>query len=67
MSSSVHVDNNGKDVLFLGEWPTQRLDGTALTAVTKNPISFAKSNRTFVLSLHCNGRETVSYLLMLRR
>ena len=32
MSSSVHVDNKGKDILILGEGPTQELDGTTLTA-----------------------------------
>ena len=29
MSSSVHIDNKGKDILILAEEPTQRLD-TAL-------------------------------------
>ena len=32
MSSSVHVDNNKKDILILGKDPTQGLDGTTLTA-----------------------------------
>ena len=32
MSSSVHVDNNKKDILILGEDPTQGLDDTTLTA-----------------------------------
>ena len=32
VSSSVHVDNKGKDILILGEGPTQRLDDTTLTA-----------------------------------
>ena len=32
MSSSVHVDNTGKDIFILGEVPTHRLDGTTLTA-----------------------------------
>ena len=30
MSSSVHIDNKGKDILILAEEPTQRLDDTAL-------------------------------------
>ena len=62
MSSSVHVDNKGKDTLFFGEWTTQRLDSTKLTSVTRNPISFTKSNRTFVLSLRCNGRDSVLFV-----
>ena len=28
MSSSVQIDNNGKDILILGTGPTQELDGT---------------------------------------
>ena len=32
MSSSVHSDNKGKDILILGEGPTQELDDTTLTA-----------------------------------
>ena len=32
MSSSVDVDNKGKDILVLGEESTHRLDDTTLTA-----------------------------------
>ena len=32
MRSSVHVDNRKKNILILNEGPTQRLDGTTLTA-----------------------------------
>ena len=32
MSSSVHIDNKGEDILILGEGPTQGLDDTTLTA-----------------------------------
>ena len=38
MSSSVHIDNKNKDILILGERPTQRLDDTTLTAEAKYPI-----------------------------
>ena len=31
MSSSVHIDNKNKDIIMLGEGPTQGLDNTALT------------------------------------
>ena len=31
MSSSVYTDNKNKDILILGEGPTQGLDGTTLT------------------------------------
>ena len=32
-SSSVHIDNKGKDILILGIDPTHGLDGTTLTAI----------------------------------
>ena len=40
VSSFNHVDNKGKDILILGEGPTQVLDDTLLTAVAKYPINF---------------------------
>ena len=42
ISSSVHTDNKGENILILGEGPTQRLDDTALTAKAKYPINFRK-------------------------
>ena len=55
MSSSVHVDYKGKDILILGEGPTQGLENTTLTAEAKYPINFKQSGKRFVLSLHYNG------------
>ena len=52
MSSYVHVDNKGKDVLILDEGSTQGLDHTTLTAEAKYIINFTQLNRRFVLSLH---------------
>ena len=43
MSSSVHVDNNRKNILILGEGPTQMVDGTTLTAEAKYPFNFSDS------------------------
>ena len=40
MSSS---DDKGKDIVILGERPTQGLDDTALTAEAKYPINFTQS------------------------
>ena len=37
LSSSVHIDNKRKDILILGEGPTQGLDDTTLTAEAKYP------------------------------
>ena len=52
MSSSVHADNKNKDILILGEGPTQGLDLMTLTAEAKYPINLTKPNKRFVLSLH---------------
>ena len=42
MSSSVDIDNKGKDILILGEGPTQELNDTTLTAEVKYHIMEAK-------------------------
>ena len=39
MNSLVHIVNKKKDILILGEEPTQRLNDTTLTAEAKYPIS----------------------------
>ena len=44
MSSSEHVDNKKKDILILGDGPTQGLDGTTLTAETMYSINFTEKN-----------------------
>ena len=62
MSSSVHVDNKKKSILILGEGPTQRLDGTTLTAEKLYSINFTENNKKFRLSLHYNGAN--SYLFV---
>ena len=55
MSSSVHIDNENKDMLILGEIPTQGLDDTTLTAEVKYLINFKQSRKRFVLSVHYTG------------
>ena len=47
MSSSLHVDNRKKDILILGEGPTQKLDDTTLTAEKKNQLILLKITRNF--------------------
>ena len=37
-----------KDILVLGEAPTQGLDDTTITAVAKYSINFSRSQRKFV-------------------
>ena len=41
-SLSVHIDNKNKDILIIGEGPTQGLDDTVLTAEAKYPINFTQ-------------------------
>ena len=50
MSSSVHVDNKSKDIVILGERPTQELDDSTLTEEAKDPTNFTQSIKRFVLS-----------------
>ena len=42
-----------KDILILGEGPTQELDGTTLTAEKMYSINFTATKTRFFLSLHC--------------
>ena len=58
MSSSLHVDNKKKDILIVGNGPTQGLDDTTITAEIKYHISFTQSGIKFVLSLHYNGSNS---------
>ena len=52
VSSSVHIDHKNKDILILGEGPTQVLVDTTLAAEAIYPINFTQPNKRFVLSLH---------------
>ena len=47
MSSSIHADNKGKDILILGERKTQGLDDTTFTAEAKYSINFTQSGKRF--------------------
>ena len=51
-----------KDILILGEGPTQGLYDTTLTVEKKYSISFTEHNKKFCLSLHYNGAN--SYLFV---
>ena len=56
--SCVLVDNRKKDILILGEGPTQGLDDTTMTAEAKYTVNFTRSGRKFCLSLHYNGSNS---------
>ena len=62
ISSFVNIDNKNKDILILGEGPTQGLDETALTAESKYPINFIQPRKRFVLSLHYNESNSVLFV-----
>ena len=62
MSSSIHVDSKKKDILNIGEGPTQGLDHATLTAEKKYSINFTITKRKFCLSLYYNGDD--SYLFV---
>ena len=48
INSPVHIDNNKKDVLTLGEDLTQGLDGTALTAEKMYLINFTETRKKII-------------------
>lgn len=50
--ASVHIGNKKKDILVLGEGPTQRLGDTTITTETKYIINFTRSKSKFCLSLN---------------
>ena len=57
MSSSVHTNNKGKDILIIGKRPTQGLNHT-LAAETQYSVDFTRSDLKFCLSLHYNGSNS---------
>ena len=68
ISSSVHIDNEGKDILIFVEGPTQGLDDTILTAEAKYPITYTQSGKIFALYWAYTIIEaTVSNFLVLQK
>ena len=62
MSSFVHVDNKGKNILILGKDPTQGLAEHSLTAEKMYSVNFTDNREKHCLSLHYNGAN--SYLFV---
>ena len=58
----MHIDNENKDILILGEGPTQELDDATLTAEAKHPINFTQPRKRFVLSLHNNRSNSFLFV-----
>ena len=58
----MHIDNKNKNILILGEGPTQGLDDNTLTEEAKYLINFTQSGKRFVLSLHYNGSKSFLFV-----
>ena len=66
MSSSIHIDNKGKNILILGRGPIQGLGENSLTAEKMHSINFILTKKKFCLSLHYNGANGFSLLMVLK-
>ena len=69
MSSAVQVDNKTKDIIILGEGPTQGFDDTKLTAEDKYLINFSVTRKKFsILGKVCIMMEPAGiYLSMVQK
>ena len=66
MSSYVHVDNKGKDILILGEGLTQGLDDTTLTVEANIPLNLYNQIEDLYL-VYVIMEAKLFYLLMLQK
>ena len=64
MSSSVHVDKKGRDILILGKGSTQGLGGHSLTAEKMYSVNFTDHRKKYCLSLHYNGKTVIYFLVV---
>ena len=62
MSLSAFVDNKGKDILILGEDPTQGLGEHSLTTEKMYSINFTDHREKYCLSLHYNGANNYLFV-----
>ena len=51
-----------KNILVLGEGPTQNLDNATITAEAKCPTNFREPGKRFALSLHNNKTDTFLFV-----
>ena len=63
ISSSIHVDNKGKDILILLIDPRHGIGEHSLTEETIYLVSFTERNRKVCLSLHDNGVYSHLFLM----
>ena len=64
MSSSVHVDNKGKDTFILGAGPTQRLFEHSFTAAKRYSINFTVTKINFALDCIAMEQVVISLLMV---
>ena len=62
MSSFAHVDGRNKNILALGEGPTQGLGNTTIIAEAKCPINFTESRKRLVLSFQYNKSNSFLFV-----
>ena len=60
--SSTRVDNRKKDILVLGEAPTQGLDDTATISGSNILLTIPLPQKKNCLSLNCNGSNNFCML-----
>ena len=58
----MHIDGRNKNILVLGEGPTEGLGDATITAEAKYLINFTESEKRFVLSLHYNGSNSFLFV-----
>ena len=63
MSSSSHIDNKLKYILFVGKGATQGLEHT-LAAEKMYPVNFTTESKKFCLSLHYSGANSFCLLMV---
>ena len=62
MSSSIHIDNEKKNILILSWGITQGLGEHSLTTENMYLINFTVTKKKFCLSLHYNGANSYLFL-----
>ena len=62
ISSSVHIDDENKNILIFGEEPTHGSDDAILTANAKCPVNFTQPGKKFVLNLHYNRSNSFLFV-----
>ena len=62
MSSSVHVNSKGKDILILGEGRTQELDDAILKVEAKYPVKVIQPEKKSELNLYYIGSNSFLFV-----